>query len=112
MLKAGGEMSVARDRRRLNWKEKSFTAPIQVVNSTEPPDADPQARWCGRGAASRPPYPDYLSAVRQVLLDQVSRLTMIAGPPILFVRALWLHNRIQDRLADRFGRLQVVFFDN
>ena len=50
-------MSVARDRSRLNRKEKGFTATTQVVNSTEPPGADPHARWCGRGAVSRPPIP-------------------------------------------------------
>ena len=25
---------------------------------TEPPDADPHVRWCGRGAARPSPYPD------------------------------------------------------
>ena len=58
-LKAGCDMSVARDRSRLNRTEKEFTATTQVVNSTEPPGADPHARWCGRGGReTAPPYPD------------------------------------------------------
>jgi hypothetical protein len=52
---AGGEMSVVRDRCRLNWKEKSFSATTQVVNSTEPLGADPHARWCGMGGGSPSP---------------------------------------------------------
>jgi len=50
-------MSVARDLSQPNRTEKEFTATTQVVNSTELPGADPHARWCGRGAVSRPPIP-------------------------------------------------------
>jgi hypothetical protein len=44
MLKAGGDMSVARDRGRFDRKEQWFPATTHVVNSTEPPDADPHVR--------------------------------------------------------------------
>ena len=50
-------MLVTRDRCRFDWKEKWFAAATHVVNSTEPPGADPHARWCGRGAVARPPIP-------------------------------------------------------
>jgi mycothiol synthase len=50
-------MLVARDHCWLDRNKKWFTATTQVVNSAEPPGADPHARWCGRGAVSRPPIP-------------------------------------------------------
>ncbi len=78
---AGGEMSVVRDRCRLNWKEKSFSATTQVVNSTEPPGADPHARWCGMGGGSPSPLSRLLTIIHlrpnNILRHLIHILTII-----------------------------------
>ena len=91
MLKAGGDMSVARDRCWFDRKGKWFTATTHVVNSTEPPGADPHARWCGRGAVARPPYPDllvldFLNAAK--ILFMVLEVAELQG----LVECYWLDN--------------------
>ena len=42
----------------------STRTPATSSYSTEPPDADPHVRWCGRGAARPSPYPNCLSDSR------------------------------------------------
>ena len=83
-------MSVTRDRYRFDRKEKWFAATTHVVNSTEPPGADPHARWCGRGAVARSPYPDLMisgNAIRKSLFvdliktDQLGLSIMIRAAP-------------------------------
>ena len=46
-------------RHRAEWKEKALNTKRMVSSYlTEPPDADPHVRWCGRGAGlARPPIP-------------------------------------------------------
>ena len=41
------------------WSRELPTALQTSSYLTEPPDADPHVRWCGRGAVRPSPYPDY-----------------------------------------------------
>jgi len=72
-------MLVTRDRCRFDWKEKWFAAATHVVNSTEPPGADPHARWCGRGAVARPPIPIFGKGKNVMLHLDLCGLTLLAG---------------------------------
>jgi len=62
---------------------------------TEPPDADPHVRWCGRGAEIQSPYPNLAAAggvmgvhvntfesVFRELLELAGRLFPLAPPPL------------------------------
>jgi hypothetical protein len=45
---------------------------------TEPPDADPHVRWCGRGAFPSP-YPDYLALLPKKIKGALTHTRLITS---------------------------------